>query len=268
MSLFLALLAQLLHLALMPAAALLLAGASPWMQARLAGRAGPGPLAGFRDQRRWFAKRLVRAEGAAGRAAAVPVIALAASLAAAALVPSFTAELAFAPLGDPLAVAGLLVLARLAEAMLTGADAFDLADPGLLLALAVAAMPGFGGAAWALAAAAAAVVVAARFAPGPAWPDGAGADFALLDLAIAVRRLVFLALLLDIVSPATAAGPEAWLGGFLLWSAEIAGLAALLALASTLLPRFTSRRVADCLAASILLAAMALLVTLATGRPP
>jgi formate hydrogenlyase subunit 4 len=267
MTLFMTLLAQMLHLAVMLAAALLLSGLRPWLLARVAGRPAPSPLAAVHAQRRLFAKRLVRAEPVS-LATAAPILALAASLGAAALTPGFTPALAFAPFGEPLVVAGLLLLASLAEALLTGADERGLADPALLLALAAAAMPG--AACWVLASAALAITVTARARAAPAWPDGAGSDLAFLDLAAALRRLVLLALLVQFVLPAGpgAAGPEWWPVGLAVWGAELAALAVLLALAETLMPAFTHRRAREALAAASLLGVAAVSAALATGSPP
>lgn len=267
-TLVLGVIAQVLHLGLVLGASLLLAGLRPWLRARFAGMPAPPVLAAFQAQRRLFAKQLVRAEPQAALAAAAPLAALAASLAAAMLVPGFTPALALAPFGDLLVVAGLLALARLAEALLTGGRAVDMTEPALLLALCAAALPG--ATAWVLAAAALCITAAWRAGAGPVWADGAGSDLAFLELAQSVRRLVFLALLVALVLPAGpgVAGPGWWPGAILLWAAELVALAALLALAEAVLPRATPARSRQALAAAVLLAFGAMLAGLATGGVP
>lgn len=265
MTTVLAILAQLLHLSLMLGMALLLAGIRPWLAARLAGRPAPAPLDAFHAQRRLFAKRQLRAEPGAARAALLPVLAFAASLAAAALVPAFTHGLALAPLGDRLVVAGLLLAARAAEALLTGAEPFAPAEPALLLALCAAALP----AGWVPAAAALAIAAAAGANPGPAWRDGAAADLAVLELAAALRRLVFPALLAALLIPGAAdAGPESWPGALLLWLLAIAAFVLLQALGEVALARFTRARRHEAQAAALLLAAVALATGLGAGGTP
>jgi formate hydrogenlyase subunit 4 len=265
MTLLLAMLAQALHLALMLGMALLLAGLRPWLAARFAGGQRPGLFDPIRAQRRLFAKRPVRAEPGATRAALMPILAFAASLAAAALVPAFTPGLALSPLGDRLVVAGLLLAARLAESVLTDAEACDCAEPALLLALCAAALP----AAWVPAAAALAIAATAGAAPGPAWRDGAAADLATLELAAALRRLVFLALLAGLLLPLPAgAGPVAWPGALLAWLALIAAFAALLALGEVAIAPFARPRRREAQAAALLLGIIAMAAGLAAGAAP
>ncbi len=117
-----AVLTQLLHVALMLAAAPLVVGVTRWLKARMQGRRGASPLQPFRDLAKLCAKRPLLAENASLVTEAAPYLALAATLVAAALVPGFAHGMAFAPAADLVLVAGLLALARMALA-LNGMDA-------------------------------------------------------------------------------------------------------------------------------------------------
>ena len=117
MALFGAILTQLLHLALMAAAAPLLLGGTRWVKARLVGRRGASPLQPYRDLARLLRKRPLLAENASPVSEAAPVVALAASLFGVALVPSFAHGMALAPVADLLLLAGLLATARVAMAL-------------------------------------------------------------------------------------------------------------------------------------------------------
>lgn len=117
-----AVLTQLLHVALMLAAAPLVVGVTRWLKARMQGRRGASPLQPFRDLAKLCAKRPLLAENASLVSEAAPYLALAATLVAAALVPGFAHGMAFAPAADLVLVAGLLALARMALA-LNGMDA-------------------------------------------------------------------------------------------------------------------------------------------------
>ncbi|MBV1796750.1 respiratory chain complex I subunit 1 family protein [Siccirubricoccus sp. G192] len=112
-----ALLTQVLHLALMLAAAPLLVGITRWLKARLMGRRGASPWQPWRDLGKLLRKRPVLAENASWISEAAPYAGFAASLLAAALVPSFTRGMLLAPLADLVLVAGLLGLARMAMAL-------------------------------------------------------------------------------------------------------------------------------------------------------
>ncbi len=112
MSLLGGLVAQALHLALMLGLAPGLAGLIRWMKARLLNRAGPPPRLAYRDLVRLMRKQTVRPESSSFVFAAAPVVAAAASVLAAALVPSFSRGMTSEPLADLLVIAGLLALAR------------------------------------------------------------------------------------------------------------------------------------------------------------
>ncbi len=117
--------AQMLHLALMLAAAPLLIGLLRKAEARLMGRVGPPILQPARDLVRLARKQPVIAENATWLFRAAPMVHFAAIAAAAAMVPSFTTGMTTAPLSDLLVIAGLLALARCALAL----AAMDIGTP-------------------------------------------------------------------------------------------------------------------------------------------
>ena len=110
-------LSQLLHIALVLAAAPLLTGVVRWLKARLMGRRGAHPLQPLRDLLKLLRKRPVLAENASAVSVAAPYLAVGAAIAAAALVPSFARGMVLAPLSDLILVAGLLALGRVAMAL-------------------------------------------------------------------------------------------------------------------------------------------------------
>ncbi len=147
-------LTQMLHLALVLAAAPLVLGGIRWLKARMMGRVGAHPLQPLRDLLKLLRKRPVLAENASWISRAAPYLGAAAALAALALIPSFSRGMLFAPLGDLILIAGLLALGRVALA-LAGLDvgtAFGglgaaremsfaaLAEPALLLAVLILSM--------------------------------------------------------------------------------------------------------------------------------
>ena len=112
-----AVLTQLLHLALVLAAAPLVVGVTRWLKARLMGRRGAPPLQPYRDLDKLLRKRPVLAENASWVSELAPYAGVVAPLAAATLVPGFARGMALAPVGDLVVVAGLLALARMALAL-------------------------------------------------------------------------------------------------------------------------------------------------------
>lgn len=122
MNLVVGFIAQILHIALMIAAAPTLIGAIRWMQARLAGRAGPPILQPWRNLARLLRKQPILAESASDVSAFAPLLSLAAVAIVAVMVPSFALGMIFAPFADLLVIAGLLSLARCSIA-LAGMDA-------------------------------------------------------------------------------------------------------------------------------------------------
>lgn len=111
------LLAFLLHAALMLATAPLLVGIVRRIKARLLGRAGPPLLQPWRDLVRLSRKQPVLADNASPLFEWAPAVFLAATLAAALLVPSFALGMVTAPVADLILVAGLLALSRAALAL-------------------------------------------------------------------------------------------------------------------------------------------------------
>jgi formate hydrogenlyase subunit 4 len=149
-----ALLAQLLHGALVLVVAPLLLGAVRWLKARMLGRSGPPPWQPVLVLLKLLRKRPVLAESASAVTRVAPYVAVCALLLAALLVPSFARGMLFAPLSDLLLIAALLALARAAQ-VLAGLDAGTafgglgaarevsfaaLAEPAFLVAVLVVAM--------------------------------------------------------------------------------------------------------------------------------
>jgi formate hydrogenlyase subunit 4 len=112
-----ALVSQLLHLALVLAAAPLVVGVTRWLKARMMGRRGASPLQPLRDYAKLCAKRPLLAENASLVSEVAPLVGCAACLLAIALVPSFALGMALAPVADLVLLAGLLALARVALAL-------------------------------------------------------------------------------------------------------------------------------------------------------
>ena len=259
----LGLLAQLLHVALVLAAAPLLAGAMRIVRARLLGRAGPALLQPWHDLIRLARKQPVVAEGAGPLVVAAPLVEFAASLAAAALVPSFALGMTTAPLADLLVLGGLLALGRAAAvlaAMEAGTAPAGLAA-GRAVAVATLAAPALVLVAFALALATGSTNIdriAALTARGTAAPHAAlalalaalvmlapaaenatlrgaysGRHLALAEGAAALRTLTLLSLIVAVFVPygaADAAGlPLLWPPAAILWGAKLTVLAAALA---------------------------------------
>jgi formate hydrogenlyase subunit 4 len=110
-------LAQVLHVALILAAAPVLTGLVRWLKARMMGRRGAHPLQPLRDLLKLLRKTPVLAENASAVSRAMPYVAAGAAVAAAVLVPSFARGMALAPVADLILVAGLLALGRVAMAL-------------------------------------------------------------------------------------------------------------------------------------------------------
>jgi formate hydrogenlyase subunit 4 len=111
----------LLELALLVLAGPLVTGVIQKLKARLQCRAGAGVLQPYRDLAKLWRKGTVQADTASGFFRAIPVLVLAATVAAAALVPVFRLVPPAYPLGDALMLLGLLALAR----FLTAVGALD-----------------------------------------------------------------------------------------------------------------------------------------------
>ena len=91
------------------------------MKARLQCRQGAGVLQPYRDLAKLFRKGTVQADTASGFFSSIPVLVLAATVAAGALVPVMKAGPSVFPLGDAIMLLGLLALAR----FLTAVGALD-----------------------------------------------------------------------------------------------------------------------------------------------
>jgi formate hydrogenlyase subunit 4 len=99
----------------------LVTGAIQKIKARLQCRQGAGLLQPYRDLLKLFRKGSVQADTASGFFRSIPVVVLAATVAAGALVPVVRTGASTVPLGDALLLLGLLSLAR----FLTGVGALD-----------------------------------------------------------------------------------------------------------------------------------------------
>lgn len=290
------LIAQGLHVALMLAAAPLLVGLVGHLRARMLGSAGPSPLQPWRRLIRLARKQPVVTENASPVFAAGVLTDFAASLAAAALVPSFALGMTTAPASDLLVLAGLLALARAAlalAAMDAGTAAAGrgasramtravLAEPALLLVIFALALASGGSdldamatlaargaigfdAARGLALTALAIVATAMTRRDAALlAECSGRHLALLDWAAALRLLLVLSLAVAVFVPfgaAAAAGlPLLWPLGLLAWAAKIGVLAAALAVLETATVRLRAARVPQLLGIAVALAALAVLL--------
>ncbi len=117
MTLLLGFVAQLLHIALLAAAAPSLVGLLRWLQAGLSGRIGPPVLQPWWDLCRLLRKQPVLAESATAVTGQAPLACAAMIAVAGCLVPSFTLGMLFAPFADLLVIFGLLLAARCSLAL-------------------------------------------------------------------------------------------------------------------------------------------------------
>lgn len=300
MSLLAGFAAQLLHIALTLVAAPTLLGVVRWIEARLAGRAGPPVLQPWRDLRRLQRKEPLLAESASDLSTVAPLISAAAIGIAAVLVPSFTLGMTFAPYADLLVVAGLLALSRasLALADMDAGTAIGgmgasrvmnlacLAEPALLLVVFVLAL--FAGstnldlvaamqqesanwhAAIAMAFAAAALVAFVDVGRRPTLLEFNGCDLALIEATDALRYLLWFnligAMFLPFGMASSGAGPAAWLVGLASWLARTLAFAVALALAPALVGHVRVMRAARVLGVAILLGLLALAYVFADMR--
>jgi formate hydrogenlyase subunit 4 len=120
MNLLLGFIAQLLHIALIAAAAPSLVGLLRWLQARLSGHVGPPVLQPWRDLLRLLRKQPVLAESATVVTSHAPLACAATTAVAGSLVPSFALGMLFAPFADLLLIFGLLFAARCSLALTAG----------------------------------------------------------------------------------------------------------------------------------------------------
>ena len=142
--------------ALVLVSAPLFAGVSRKVKARLQYRRGPSIWQPYRDLRKWWSKDAVESETSSPLTGSLPVVVLAVTAVAALLIPILSASPVAPGLADILVIVGLLALARLSLTLLAldAGSAFGgmgssrevaiaaLVEPGLVLALAVAAISG------------------------------------------------------------------------------------------------------------------------------
>jgi formate hydrogenlyase subunit 4 len=295
-----ALLALVVHAALMLGAAFVLAAFWPWASALLERRAAPPLWQPWHDWRRLLRKRAVRPESASPLHEAAPLAGLASLAIAVLLVPSFSLGMITATMADLILIAGLLTAARviLALAVLDAGSAPGavaaaisvrtglLAEPALLvIALIFALLTGSTNLPLALVtlrdlpAAAipvllvigglACTVLATETEDNPldgfsGWYQAAG------EAALALRRVIWLSLLAALVFPASLALPGfdagSWLLAILAWAAKILVLGAACALAGPLLSQALPRPGTALLGGSLLLLVLGLLFLLASGE--
>jgi len=106
----------LLEMALLLSLGPLVTGAIQKLKARLQCRQGAGLLQPYRDLAKLFRKGTVQADTASGFFRSIPVLVLAATVTACALVPVVRAGPPAFPLGDAVLLLGLLALARFLSA--------------------------------------------------------------------------------------------------------------------------------------------------------
>jgi formate hydrogenlyase subunit 4 len=117
MAVIAALIAQLVQMTIILAVSPLLVGLVRKVKARLLRRRGPSIIQPYRDLRRLLGKEAVVAESASPLFRAVPYFVFAATWVAAALIPTFAANLMFSWSGDLIAITALLGSARFALAL-------------------------------------------------------------------------------------------------------------------------------------------------------
>lgn len=117
MTLLAAVVTQLLHMALMLAAAPAVVGFVRSIEARLLGRIGPSRLQPYRDLARLLRKQPVIPESASPLFEVAPLVCFATVAAAVFLVPSFASGMITAPVADMLVIAGLIALSRVVLAL-------------------------------------------------------------------------------------------------------------------------------------------------------
>jgi formate hydrogenlyase subunit 4 len=302
MNLVLSLVAQLLHVALMIAAAPLAAGAADWLEARFAGRSGPPVLLPWRDLVRQSRKTPVETDAGSAILRLAPAAAFGVTLAAAALVPSFTLSMALAPLADCLVIVSLLTVARVDQvlgALDAGAASAGLAAQAgsamavpaeaalIVVVFALALMSGsfdldtiigqVRDTGWAPGAPAA-LVLAALLALAVIDQGGSGLDqttsgarLALMRQTAWIRRLVWFdligALFLPIGVAVPGSGPLEWSVGVVAWAIRLVGFIVGVSAIRALLGPVSSRRAPQIAAAAMSLGVIAIAAILASARP-
>jgi len=301
MTVLAAFLAQCLHIALMAAAAPTLAGVTAWLQARLTGRGSGAPMLQlWRDLARLRLKQSVIAESASRVTEFAPTVVVAAVMIAACLVPSFTRGMILSPFADLVAIASLLALARVAQALLamdTGTAITGLAasratllgcctDIALLLAIfalglaagstnldqIVAAQLDTGsslvpaGVAIALAG----LVDAGALRREPLAVELSGMDLAFVETADILRLLVWFNLLGALCLPfgmaASEDGLSAWLLGLASWLARTVLFAFVITILRAMQQRLNLARSAGILGVAMLLGVLAIVLLFSSMR--
>jgi formate hydrogenlyase subunit 4 len=300
----LSVLAQLLHITLMLVTAPAAAGLANWLDVRLTGRTGPPILLPWRDLLRLSRKTPILSDSSSVVSHAAPILALSATLAAAALVPSFTLGMALSPLADLLVIVSLLTVARVAAAL----AAFDsgtalpgllqqsasaravMAEPALMLImLALALMAGSGNldlvigqqrdgvllpaAASALALTALiALLLADLSARDRSDMMFGGMQLAMLQTAGWLRLLIWIDLIGGLFLPIGIAPagstPLAWLLGLVTWAIKLAAVILCLSAVRSLLGQLPRHSLPDLIGVAALLALLATIMILASTAIP
>jgi formate hydrogenlyase subunit 4 len=292
---------QILHAALMLAAAPLAAGALDWLEARLAGHAGPPLLLPWASLVRLSRKTPIEQETGSPGLRYAPAAAFGATASAAALVPSFTLDMALFPLADILVIVSLLTIARVAEvlaaldagaalpglaAQQTSAAAVP-AEAALIVAVFTLALIGGGfnldliieqhidaglapAAAWVALAALLALAAADTVQREPPLDQHlTDTGLAVSQFAAWLRRVVWIDLVGALVFPAglsASAAPLDWALGFAGWAARLVAGILVLAGLRVLLGSLPARRARELAAAAGLLALIAALLVLTGTR--
>ncbi len=301
MTIILSLFAQILHIALMVAAAPAFAGVTAWLDARLSGWTGPPLLSPWRELVRLSRKSVPHTENVSVVSHFAPTVALGATLAAAALVPSFTLGMALSPLADMLVIVSLLTIARVALALASldsgaslpgfaqqaASSRAVLAEPALMLAVVALALMGgtfnldlvigqqregvlLPAAASAVTLTALIGLLLADISLPAAGADEAfgGVDLAMVQASTWLRRLVWIDLIGGLFLPIGLAGadntPLAWLVGLGCWAFKLIAAAVALSGFRTLLGRIPHHKLPDLIGIAALLALLAVAMVLAS----
>lgn len=298
MTVVLALLAQLLHIALMLVVAPTMAGVTAWLNARLTGTAGPPLLAPWRDLLRWSRKNPMLADSGSIVSRLAPALALGATLAVAAVVPSFSLQMALSPLADVLVIVSMLALARTAATLAAldsgaprsgltaqqGSAWATMAESALMLSVVALALMAGGfnlnliiaqqREGLLLPAAASSVALAALMGLLFADVDTEDNTYSGIDLAIVrmtgwLRRLIWLDLIGALFLPVGMAvaddGLAGWLIGLAAWGVKLSLFVASLSAIQTLLGRIPRRSLPDVIGVAALLALLAIIMVLASA---
>ncbi|MEA2742336.1 MAG: hypothetical protein QOG25_707 [Acetobacteraceae bacterium] len=117
MSFIVSMLTQILHTGLMLVAAPSMAGVTCWLNAWLSGRSGPPIVQPWHDLMRLSRKTSVTQESVSIVSHVAPAVGLGAMFSAAALVPSFSLDMALSPLSDVIVVVSLMTVARVTSGL-------------------------------------------------------------------------------------------------------------------------------------------------------